>query len=182
MFRGMSVIGSILVASTALVMTTLLIAPAAAGGYCERGWGECPDRLGGGCAPMNSVCCPGGKHVDKGESCPVSEAGSWGAVAAALWNDSNGRSRVATGAAWRYSTMEEASDAAMSGCKQRGGEDCRVLGTFKNGGCGYIATGDSDDGVGYGTGSSESDAINTCRSKGLNCLSAAGGCTVAVGE
>lgn len=36
---------------------------------CKPGYGECPDRLGGGCAPLGNVCCAGGTNAPPGSVC-----------------------------------------------------------------------------------------------------------------
>ncbi len=101
----------------------------------------------------------------------------FGAAAAGLWRDSDGNAHVATGIAWNYPTMAEAESEAISRCENAGGENCRVVGTFDNGGCGYISVGHDDDGVRYGMGPTEEAAQERCESGGYTCKPPAGGCT-----
>ncbi|MCB1549758.1 MAG: DUF4189 domain-containing protein [Hyphomicrobiaceae bacterium] len=154
-----------------------LLAPAPAAAQCNPGYKLCPDHLGGGCAPIGSICCAGGKHVTSGR-CPRTSGGSYGAIAVALWRESSGRSRVAVGVGWKYRSLSEASRSAMSQCQGRGGQGCRVVTTFSNGGCGYVATGSSSNGVSYGTGATPRIALSECRKNGHSCSRAIGGCTV----
>ncbi|MGO9133241.1 MAG: DUF4189 domain-containing protein [Methylovirgula sp.] len=150
--------------------------PAAAA--CDAGWGMCPEALGGGCAPLGSVCCAGGTHVGPGQSCPSETIGNWGALTAGLWNDSSGAAHVSSGAAWNYRTISLASDAAMAQCQSYGGQNCRVVSTFGNGGCGYITVGTGGSGaVRWGIGPTPADAINQCSSGGFVCRPPVGGCT-----
>jgi hypothetical protein len=53
---------------------------------------------------------------------------------------------VAPAAAENLNELSDAEDAAVSQCQDAGGDDCEVVGTFKNGGCGYISVGHDDDG------------------------------------
>jgi hypothetical protein len=146
-------------------------------GRCEAGFKWCPDHLGGGCAPIGSTCCPGATHTTDGGRCAREEPGSYGAIAAALWRRSDGGVSVTSGVSWNYSSLAQASERAVNECKKRGGQGCRVIGTFKNGGCGYISTGSDREGSRYGTGATPAEAYSTCASKGGGCTPAVGGCT-----
>ncbi len=144
---------------------------------CDPGWGECPQSLGGGCAPLGAVCCPGGTHVPAGNSCPAEVVGYWGAIAVASWNDSSGAAHVASGVAWNYRTLSLASDAAMSQCQGYGGQNCQIVGNFSNGGCGYVAVGTGTGGVRWGIGPTPEEATAQCSAGGFVCKAPAGGCT-----
>lgn len=159
------------------VMLAALAPMPAAFADCDSGWGLCPDSLGGGCAPMGSVCCAGGRHVGPGQTCPADAPGSWGALAAGLWNDSSGAAHVASGAAWNYPTISAASDAAMAQCKSYGGQNCSIVGTFSNGGCGYITVGTGNGATRWGIGPTAADATNQCTAGGFTCRPPVGGCT-----
>lgn len=154
-----------------------LLMPGEAFAQCKPGWALCPDSLGGGCAPRGATCCPGGRHVTSG-ACPSDTPGSYGAAAASLYRDSRGVAHVATGISWDFRTLAEASAAAIKQCKGQGGTNCRVVDTFSNGGCGYIATGASRTAAAWATGATPQEALNKCRQGGYNCKQPVGGCTV----
>ena len=65
----------------------------------------------------------------------------------------------------------------MSRCENAGGENCRIVGSFDNGGCGYISVGHNDGGVRYGVGPTEEEAQASCEANGYECKPANGGCT-----
>ena len=103
---------------------------------------------------------------------------SWGAVAAALWRDSSGTAHVRSGYAANYPTEEAARNAALSKCEEGAAGNCRIVGTFHNGGCGYIAVGNSSRGVSWGAGATAAAAESECRQGGeYDCNRAIGGCT-----
>lgn len=167
-------------AFAAVIVSSLSVArDASAAGTCDPGWGWCPDRLGGGCAPVNSTCCPGGTHVPKGQQCPADTRGSYGAVAVSMWNDNSGQAHVATGISWDWPFLSSATEDAMNRCKSSGGTTCQVVGTFKNGGCGYVATGHNERGVRYGMGATPNEAYDECSTGGYTCKTPIGGCTKA---
>ncbi|MCB1547590.1 MAG: DUF4189 domain-containing protein, partial [Hyphomicrobiaceae bacterium] len=162
---------------------------------CEPGYKLCPENLGGACAPVDSICCPGGRFSYTGRCpdspqatpaapsvpprlAPPASSGSWyGAISVALWKTRSGRARVAVGIAWNYRTTAEARDNAIRQCRSRGGQGCRIATTFSNGGCGYVATGSSTRGVSYGTGATPAIALSECRKRGHRCNKPIGGCT-----
>ena len=96
----------------------------------------------------------------------------WGAVAVALTDD-----HVAAGIAWNHRTEGEAQSRAIEQCNEQGVPGCHIVGSFRNGGCGYVTTGHSDDSVGWGMGSTAEAASENCESRGLDCKPPAGGCT-----
>jgi hypothetical protein len=101
----------------------------------------------------------------------------YGAIAAALWNDASGSAHVATGISWNYSSLGQAQTNAIGQCQSRGGPNCLTVGAFGMGGCGYIATGNSQNGVKYGVGGSPQEALNMCSAGGYSCGAPIGGCT-----
>jgi hypothetical protein len=157
---------------------------------CQAGYGACPANLGGGCAPIGSVCCPGGSHVGAGQTCPpvapVSPAptaspapttspaatGNYGATAAGISGD-----QVGVGYSTNYPSQSEADAKALQECEART-NNCKVVGRFLNGGCGYITTAKSS-GTCYGYGSTPDLALKECQSRGCTCQTPIGGCTAA---
>jgi len=102
----------------------------------------------------------------------------YGAIAAALWNDSSGAAYVATGVAYNYPSGPDASNAAIAQCQGYGGGSyCTTVGTFSNGGCGYVTTGTNSTGVRWGIGPTPQDATNQCQQGGFTCKEPVGGCT-----
>lgn len=101
----------------------------------------------------------------------------YGAIAAATWNDSSGAAYVATGVAYNYDSDTGASNAAVSQCQSYGGQNCTVVGTFSNGGCGYVTTGTNATGVRWGMGPTSDEALNQCQMGGYTCRPPSGGCT-----
>jgi hypothetical protein len=101
----------------------------------------------------------------------------YGAIATATWNDSSGAAYVASGVAWNYSSPDLAANGAISQCQGYGGQNCTVVGTFSNGGCGYVTTGSNASGVRWGVGPTAQDALNQCQAGGYTCNQPAGGCT-----
>jgi Domain of unknown function (DUF4189) len=147
---------------------------------CPQGEGSCPQNMGGGCAPMGSVCCPGGTHVASGGTCAAEQPGDWGAAAVVEWKDSSGGAHVATGVASGYKTISLASSAALTSCQtDAGGKPCQIVGTFSNGGCGYIAVGKGTNDVRWGMGDSAQKALSECTAIGETCQTPIGYCTKA---
>ena len=103
------------------------------------------------------------------------ETGCYGALAVGMWRTASGQARVAAGSAHNYPSPDEAYSAAIRNCSKRG-YNCQVVTAFSNGGCGFISTGSSYSGVGWGSGASRRDALNQCRVQGLDCGEPIGGC------
>ncbi|HEY1735903.1 MAG TPA: DUF4189 domain-containing protein [Methylovirgula sp.] len=101
----------------------------------------------------------------------------YGAIATATWNDSSGAAYVASGIGWNYSTPDLAANGAVSQCQGYGGQGCTVVGTFANGGCGYVTTGTNANGVKWGVGATPQEALSQCQDGGYTCNPPAGGCT-----
>jgi hypothetical protein len=102
----------------------------------------------------------------------------YGAIATALWNDSSGAAYVASGIGWNYDSANDASNAAIAQCQGYGGGSyCKVVGTFSNGGCGYVTTGTNASGVRWGIGGTAQDALDQCQQGGFTCKTPVGGCT-----
>lgn len=102
----------------------------------------------------------------------------YGAIATALWNDSSGAAYVASGIGWNYDSESGASAGAIAQCQGYGGGSyCKVVGTFSNGGCGYVTTGSNATGVRWGIGGTAQEALNQCQMGGFTCKQPVGGCT-----
>lgn len=101
----------------------------------------------------------------------------YGAIATALWNDNSGAAYVASGIGWNYDSENAASNAAISQCQGYGGGSyCKIVGTFSNGGCGYVTTGSNASGVRWGVGPTAADALSQCQMGGFTCRQPVGGC------
>jgi len=100
----------------------------------------------------------------------------WGALAAGTWQDASGGAHVAIGSAYNYETAAIARREARKECRRRG-INCRVVGTFSNGACGYITVGQTSDGVAWYSGPSYSDVLRKCQRAGYGCKEPIGGCT-----
>jgi hypothetical protein len=107
----------------------------------------------------------------------------WGAIAGATWKDGSGE-HASDGTSWDYRSKSQAISAALSQCQQAGGgSQCKIVGTFSNGGCGYISIGNGDASfvqgrACYGSGNTAAAAENSCHTAGcMTCKPADGGCT-----
>lgn len=98
----------------------------------------------------------------------------WGALSGSVNQRSDGGVDVAIAAVWNYQSESEAIEAARARCQNQGGRNCKA--TAFQGGCGYIARGESRTSAGYGSGTTQSEAIATCQSQGLTCPKVIGGC------
>lgn len=103
----------------------------------------------------------------------------YGAIAAAQWNDSSGSAYVATGVSLNLSSADLAASSAVSQCQGYGGQNCAVVGTFANGGCGYVSTGTNATGARWGIGATPDEALSQCQTGGYTCKQPIGGCTAA---
>src|ERR1700730_6858274 len=131
---------SILILASAIMLVFLSgIAPVLAD--CPKGEAACPSALGGGCAPLGSICCPGNMHAVIGAACPGEQTGDWGAIAVVTWRDSTGNAHVAFGLGMHGKTISQASTIELLDCQKDSAELCQIVGTFSNGGCGYIPIG-----------------------------------------
>jgi hypothetical protein len=99
----------------------------------------------------------------------IAQAGNYGATAAGINGD-----EVGVGYANNYPTQSEADAIAIQQCEERS-SNCRVVGRFWNGGCGYITT--ATTGTCYGYGSTPAIAKSECQSRGCTCQTPIGGCT-----
>lgn len=146
---------------------------------CPKGEALCPSNLGGGCAPLGNICCPGGTHVAVGGACAGENTGSWGAVAVAQWNDSSGNAQVEASINYNSKTLSQASAAALTNCQKTSGQLCHIVGTFDNGGCGYVAVGTGRNNARYGMSATAEGATKECTATGDACKAPIGGCTTA---
>jgi hypothetical protein len=144
---------------------------------CPKGEAACPSGLGGGCAPMGSICCPGSTHAVIGAACPGEQTGDWGAVVVVTWSDKSGNSHVAFGMGLHQKTISQASSAALLDCQNDSGELCQIVGTFNNGGCGYISIGSGSNNVRWAISDTSDQALKQCSSGGDTCKTPVGGCT-----
>lgn len=122
--------------------------------------------------PPSDAALPPGSPGAPDATPPRPRRDYWGAVAVALTED-----HVAAGVAWNDETQDQAEERALAQCNERGVSGCHVVGTFRNGGCGFVTTGHSDDSVGWGIGATADAANEACTSRGLDCKPPAGGCT-----
>lgn len=100
----------------------------------------------------------------------LAHAGNYGASAAGINGD-----QVGVGYANNYPSQEEADAEALQQCEQRTA-NCRIVGRFWNGGCGYITT-TASSGTCYGYGASAAIARQECEARGCTCQTPIGGCT-----
>lgn len=143
---------------------------------CPKGEAACPSDLGGGCAPLGSICCPGSTHAVIGSACSGEKTGDWGAIATVIWNDNSGIAHAAYGVGLHDKTISQASTDALLDC-QSSGELCHIAGTFSNGGCGYVSIGSGKNDVRLAISSTSDQALKECTSNGDTCKAPAGGCT-----
>lgn len=144
---------------------------------CPTGEAACPSDLGGGCAPLGSICCPGNTHAVIGSACPGEQTGDWGAIATVTWHDNSGRAHAAGGVGLHDKTISQASTTALLDCQGASGELCQIARTFSNGGCGYISIGSGENDVRFAVSSTSDQALKACTSTGDTCKTPAGGCT-----
>jgi hypothetical protein len=144
---------------------------------CPNGQAACPSNLGGECAPLGSICCPGNAHTVIGAACPAEQAGDWGAIATVIWHDKSGNAHAAFGVGLHGKTISQASTAALLDCQSNSGELCQIVGTFSDGNCGYISIGSGTNDVRWGISSTSDQALKECTSNGDTCKTPAGGCT-----
>jgi hypothetical protein len=122
--------------------------------------------------PSGQTLCPDGLScISPGGTCATATStGDFGALAAGI---SGGV--VGVGSAYNYPSLGSAESMALQECSQRTA-NCKVVGTFSNGGCGYITT--AVTGTCWGSGESTAIALSECQSRGCgNCQAPIGGCT-----
>jgi hypothetical protein len=126
--------------------------------------------------PSVAVAVPNDPNVDTAAATPVPATpapgakGNYGATAAGISGD-----KVGVGYSTNYSTQSAADARALKECEARS-NNCKVMGRFWNGGCGYITTA-SSDGTCYGYGATAAEALSECQSRGCKCQTPIGGCT-----
>jgi hypothetical protein len=103
-------------------------------------------------------------------------AGQYGALSAGFWKDENGALHVTSGVARNFSSPGRAERAANDACLEDG-RNCHVIGTFSNGGCGYISVGHNAHDTRYGVGATARRAFNNCSKDDFECNPPKGGCT-----
>lgn len=104
--------------------------------------------------------------------------GCYGALAAGDWRDSRGGAYNSVGSAVNYPSKQSAIQAALGECRSGGGRNCKVIGTFSFGACGYITSGKkSGRGVRWTSGSDQSEVYGRCTRGGYSCDWPIGGCT-----
>src|SRR6202050_1671242 len=141
---------SFMLASAIMLVFVSGIAPVHAD--CPKGEAACPSSLGGECAPLGSICCPGNTHTVIGAACSGEQTGDWGAIETVIWHDTSGNAHAVYGVALHGKTISKASTAALLDCQSNSGELCQIAGTFSDGGCGYISIGAGTNYVGLGVG------------------------------
>jgi hypothetical protein len=104
--------------------------------------------------------------------------GCYGALSAGLWRDNNGAAHVRSAAVWNYPDIVSAGNAAIEQCGNRG-YNCKIVGTFSKGNCGFISVGNTRNGVSWGTSATPQEAMNQCAKGIYNCRIPQGGCTAA---
>ncbi|HTV36219.1 MAG TPA: DUF4189 domain-containing protein [Xanthobacteraceae bacterium] len=102
----------------------------------------------------------------------IAHAGNYGATAAGIDGG-----QVGVGYANNYPNQSEADAVAIRQCEERS-SNCRVVGRFWNGGCGYITTAASR-GTCYGYGRTPEIARSECEARGCTCQTPVGGCSQA---
>ena len=126
--------------------------------------------------PSVAVAVPNDPNVDTAAVTPAPATpspgakGNYGATAAGISGD-----KVGVGYSTNYSTQSAADARALKECEART-NNCKVMGRFWNGGCGYITTA-SSDGTCYGYGATAAEALSECQSRGCKCQTPIGGCT-----
>jgi hypothetical protein len=166
---------SFMLASAIMLVFVSGIAPVHAD--CPKGEAACPSSLGGECAPLGGICCPGNTHTVIGAACSGEQTGDWGAIATVIWHDNSGNAHAAYGVGLHGKTISKASTAALLDCQSNSGELCQIAGTFSNGGCGYISIGAGTNDVRLGMSSTSDQALKECTSNGDTCKTPDGGCT-----
>lgn len=103
----------------------------------------------------------------------AARADDYGATAAGISG-----SRVGVGVGYNYSTQAAADAKALQECEERT-NNCRIVGRFSDGGCGYITTA-IRNGTCYGYGASVDEARSECQKRGCGaCQPPVGSCTKA---
>jgi hypothetical protein len=104
----------------------------------------------------------------------VAHAG-YGASAAGI--DEGFNNVVGVGVAWNYPTLAAAEAWAITNCTQQGVSSCRIVGTWSGRACGFITSGQGDDGmVAWGSGASQEEAYAQCMARVAYCRAPVGGC------
>jgi len=67
------------------------------------------------------------------------------------------------------STVEEAEANALEACRTANVPACEVIGSFHDGGCGYISVGRATSDVGFGAGETAEEALEECAASGYSC-------------
>ena len=114
-----------------------------------------------------------------GAACPGENTGSWGAVAVAQWDDSTGNAHVDASVNYNSKTLSQASSAALTDCQKSSGQLCHIVGTFNNGGCGYVDVGHGSNNARYGISATVEGATKECTASGDACKAPIGACTTA---
>jgi hypothetical protein len=144
---------------------------------CAKGEAQCPSNLGGGCAPVGSVCCPNNKYSVIGAACSGEQQGDWGAIAAVGWNDGAGNAHVASGFSLHAKTLSKASEDALLNCQAESNQLCNIVADFNNGACGYIALGTGASSARWAVSATADGASKECTQNGDACKAPVGGCT-----
>ena len=144
---------------------------------CPKGEALCPSNLGGGCAAVGHICCPGGTHVAVGDACAGEQSGSWGAIATVEWDDSTGNAHVDAAVSYDSKTLSQASAAALTDCQKASGQLCHIVGTFSNGNCGYVSVGHGGNDARVAYSGTAAEALKECTVGGDACKAPIGGCT-----
>lgn len=106
------------------------------------------------------------------------EDGCYGALAAASWNDYDGRAKMSVGSAYNHPSEYEADEAARAQCLESSeGNYCEIVGNFSYGACGYITIGTRGGKIRWTSGKDADEVYNRCSSGGYSCNWPIGGCT-----
>jgi hypothetical protein len=95
----------------------------------------------------------------------------FGAAAAGMWRDDDGRAHVTIGTGGG-NTVGAAQQQALNSCHSDGGMNCSVVRGWSDGQCGYITLSvGGGKSVAYGTGSTKQAAYDACYAEDgiINC-------------
>jgi hypothetical protein len=121
-----------------------------------------------------SVCHFAPRYSSGTDSPSTAPTGArWGAGAAGIKENilnallgSGSQASIGTGAGV---TRDQVERNALANCQSRG-VACKVVGTWANGGCGFMTNGKDNNGrVGWGYGSTAQEAYNNCTNQGVYC-------------
>jgi Domain of unknown function (DUF4189) len=100
----------------------------------------------------------------------VAHADGYGALAVGINGD-----QIGTGAALNFSTQASADANAIKDCETQT-SNCKVVGQFAGGGCGYVAIAIAH-GTCWGSGATSTEATSQCQAHGCGaCKPPIGGC------